>query len=152
MRTTFTPHSHNPLAAARRRAPGRHRVVAPSLQLSDAAASSVFRAVRLRGPIGSEVTLTLRRGGNEKPAEVSMKRAAPNITPVAAHLEGGNIGYIRIPGFDAGTLGMRVGETRIVEIPSAEGYGDTANGPIPANSTLIFVLTLQSISDGGSAA
>ena len=56
---------------------------------------------RLRGPIGSEVTLTLRRG--EKPAEVSMKRTAPNITPVAAHLEGGNIGYIRIPGFDPGT-------------------------------------------------
>ncbi len=53
--TTFTSHSHNPLAAARRRAPGRHRVVAPSLQLSDAAASSVFRAVRLRGPIGRDV-------------------------------------------------------------------------------------------------
>jgi len=30
-------------------------VVAPSLQLSDAAASSVFRAVRLRGPIGRDV-------------------------------------------------------------------------------------------------
>src|SRR3984957_20306216 len=53
--TSFTSHSHNPLAAARRRAPGRHRVVAPSLQLSDAAASSVFRAVRLRGPIGRDV-------------------------------------------------------------------------------------------------
>jgi predicted NBD/HSP70 family sugar kinase len=53
--TTFTSHQHNPLAAARRRGPGRHRVVAPSLQLSDAAASSVFRAVRLRGPIGRDV-------------------------------------------------------------------------------------------------
>ncbi|OBK34865.1 hypothetical protein A5658_10680 [Mycobacterium sp. 1245111.1] len=56
MRTTsFTSHQHNPLAAARRRGPSRHRVVAPSLQLSDAAASSVFRAVRLRGPIGRDV-------------------------------------------------------------------------------------------------
>ncbi len=53
--TTFTAHQHNPPAAARRRGPGRHRVVAPSLQLSDAAASSVFRAVRLRGPIGRDV-------------------------------------------------------------------------------------------------
>ncbi len=53
--TTFTSHQHNPPAAARRRGPGRHRVVAPSLQLSDAAASSVFRAVRLRGPIGRDV-------------------------------------------------------------------------------------------------
>jgi FKBP-type peptidyl-prolyl cis-trans isomerase/Bacterial Ig-like domain (group 3) len=51
-----------------------------------------------------------------------------------------------IPGFDEGTVGMQVGETRIVEIPPAEGYGDTANGPIPANSTLIFVLTLEAIS------
>ena len=53
--TTFTSQQHNPLVAARRRGPGRHRVVAPSLQLSDAAASSVFRAVRLRGPIGRDV-------------------------------------------------------------------------------------------------
>jgi hypothetical protein len=51
-----------------------------------------------------------------------------------------------IPGFDAGTTGMQVGETRIVLIPPADGYGRTANGPIPANSTLVFVVTLVSIS------
>ena len=51
-----------------------------------------------------------------------------------------------IPGFDAGTVGMQVGETRIIQIPPAEGYGAMANGPIPANSTLIFVVTLESIS------
>ncbi len=51
-----------------------------------------------------------------------------------------------IPGFDAGTAGMQVGETRIVEIPASQGYGSTATGSIPANSTLIFVLTLDSIS------
>ena len=51
-----------------------------------------------------------------------------------------------IPGFDEGAVGMQVGETRIVLIPPAEGYGATANGPIPGNSTLIFVLTLESIS------
>ncbi len=50
--TTFTsPHSHS--ADTRRRS--AHRVVAPSLQVSDAAAASVFRAVRLRGPIGRDV-------------------------------------------------------------------------------------------------
>jgi FKBP-type peptidyl-prolyl cis-trans isomerase/Bacterial Ig-like domain (group 3) len=51
-----------------------------------------------------------------------------------------------VPGFDEGTAGMTVGETRIISIPPAEGYGSTANGPIPANSTLIFVVTLESIS------
>jgi hypothetical protein len=51
-----------------------------------------------------------------------------------------------IPGFDAGVAGMQAGETRIVVIPPARGYGATATGSIPANSTLIFVLTLKSIS------
>jgi predicted NBD/HSP70 family sugar kinase len=54
VRSTSLSHSHNH-STARRRTPGRHRVIAPSLQLSDAAASSVFRAVRLRGPIGRDV-------------------------------------------------------------------------------------------------
>jgi hypothetical protein len=51
-----------------------------------------------------------------------------------------------IPGFDEGTLGMQVGETSIIRIPPAEGYGRTANGPIPANSTLVFLVTLEKIS------
>jgi hypothetical protein len=51
-----------------------------------------------------------------------------------------------VPGFDAGTVGMKVGESRVILIPPSEGYGATANGPIPANSTLIFVVTLESIS------
>jgi len=57
---------------------------------------------RLRGPIDSEVSLTLRRGTGT-PAEIKMKRAAVKFTPVASHLETGNIGYIRLAGFDAGT-------------------------------------------------
>ena len=63
-------------------------------------------------------------------------------TPFSFTLGAGQV----IPGFDAGTVGMQVGETRIVLIPPAEGYGATANGPIPGNSTLVFVLTLESIS------
>jgi hypothetical protein len=63
-------------------------------------------------------------------------------TPLSVTLGAGQV----IPGFDAGIVGMQVGETRIVKIPPKEGYGHTANGPIPANSTLIFVVTLESIS------
>jgi len=51
-----------------------------------------------------------------------------------------------IPGFDMGTIGMKVGETRIIFIPPAEGYGKKPNGSIPGNSTLIFVITLESFS------
>ena len=57
--TSLTSHPHSLAGQSHgrngSRSPGRHRVIAPSLQLSDAAASSVFRAVRLRGPIGRDV-------------------------------------------------------------------------------------------------
>ena len=50
-----------------------------------------------------------------------------------------------IPGFDEGVVGMKVGETRVLVIPSALGYGSQDNGPIPANSNLVFVVTLLSV-------
>jgi peptidylprolyl isomerase len=62
--------------------------------------------------------------------------------PISFAIGGGQL----IPGFDAGTAGMQVGETRIIEIPPSQGYGSTANSMIPANSTLIFLVTLESIS------
>lgn len=52
-----------------------------------------------------------------------------------------------ISGFDEGTVGMKVGETRVLEIPSALGYGSRGSLPtIPANADLIFVIQLVSIS------
>ena len=47
-----------------------------------------------------------------------------------------------IPGFEEGTIGMRVGGKRQVIIPPNRGYGSVRNGPIPANSILVFTLEL----------
>jgi FKBP-type peptidyl-prolyl cis-trans isomerase len=47
-----------------------------------------------------------------------------------------------IPGFEQGVAGMKVGGTRRVIIPPSLGYGDKAQGGIPANSVLVFDITL----------
>jgi FKBP-type peptidyl-prolyl cis-trans isomerase len=52
-----------------------------------------------------------------------------------------------IPGFDYGVQGMRVGGTRTITIPPELGYGSqpAGGGKIPANSTLIFEVTLEKV-------
>ncbi len=50
-----------------------------------------------------------------------------------------------IPGWNQGLIGMKVGGTRRLIIPPSLGYGDQAQGSIPANATLIFDVTVASI-------
>jgi peptidylprolyl isomerase len=47
-----------------------------------------------------------------------------------------------IPGWDQGVAGMKVGGRRELIIPPSLAYKNQANGSIPANSTLIFVVDL----------
>ncbi len=55
--------------------------------------------------------------------------------------EGGSV----IQGWKDGLIGMKVGGTRHLIIPPSLGYADSANGDIPANSILLFDVTLVSV-------
>ena len=55
---------------------------------------------KLRGPVDSEVTLTTRPDPNGKPVDIKVKRVAAKWPTVTSRLEGGDVGYIRVSGFD----------------------------------------------------
>jgi carboxyl-terminal processing protease len=59
---------------------------------------------QLAGPAGSKVALTVLRQGSSKPLHITITRAAYQLQTVTSHIVAGNIGYIRIAGFDAGTV------------------------------------------------
>lgn len=51
-----------------------------------------------------------------------------------------------VPGFAGGIVGMKIGGRREIVIPAALGYGDMAQGGIPAGSVLVFVVDLTGVS------
>src|SRR5437763_314710 len=57
---------------------------------------------KMRGPVNSEINLTIRREGQE-PFDVKLTRAIIKIQSVRSHLEGKNIGYIRVTSFNEQT-------------------------------------------------
>src|SRR6185437_4849906 len=57
---------------------------------------------KMRGPVNSKVRLTIRREGRE-PFDVTLVRAIVKIQSVKSHLEGDDVGYIRITSFSEQT-------------------------------------------------
>jgi len=57
---------------------------------------------KLRGPVGSQVKLTMRRQGVD-PFEMKLTRGDIKVDPVKFHVEAGDIGYIRVSSFSERT-------------------------------------------------
>jgi carboxyl-terminal processing protease len=57
---------------------------------------------KMRGPVNSDINLTIRREGKE-PFDVKLTRAVIRIQSVRSHIEGNNIGYIRVTSFNEQT-------------------------------------------------
>src|SRR5712672_1718227 len=57
---------------------------------------------KMRGPVSSDINLTIRRESQE-PFDVKLTRAIIKIQSVRSHLEGKNLGYIRITTFNEQT-------------------------------------------------
>lgn len=62
-------------------------------------------------------------------------------TPIEFVLGAGMV----IQGWEQGILGMKVGEKRVLTIPSDLGYGEFGAGPIPGGATLIFDVELVDV-------
>jgi carboxyl-terminal processing protease len=58
---------------------------------------------KMRGPVNTKITLTILRKGMDKPLEVTLTRDIIRVRSVRSHVEGDNIGYIRITQFNEQT-------------------------------------------------
>ncbi|HEY2230890.1 MAG TPA: S41 family peptidase [Xanthobacteraceae bacterium] len=54
---------------------------------------------KMRGPVNTAVKLTITRKGQEKPLEVSITRDVIRVSSVRSHLEGDDVGYVRLTQF-----------------------------------------------------
>jgi carboxyl-terminal processing protease len=58
---------------------------------------------KMKGPIDTKTRLKILRKGSEKPIDVSLTREVIRVRPVSFHVDGGDIGYVRISQFNEQT-------------------------------------------------
>jgi carboxyl-terminal processing protease len=87
---------------------------------------------KMRGQAGTKVTLTILRTGDKKPFDVTLVRAPVQVDKVRWHREG-DVGYIRVPGFNEQTddgVEHAVRDLKKQIGPSLKGYVvDLRNNP-----------------------
>ena len=54
---------------------------------------------RMRGPVNSKIKLKIMRNGQDKPVEISITRDLIRVRSVRSHLEGDDVGFIRVTRF-----------------------------------------------------
>jgi carboxyl-terminal processing protease len=81
---------------------------------------------KMRGPVGSAVKLTITRKGQDKPVEISITRAVIHVSSVRWHLDGDDVGYIRLTQFTEQTTD---GLKKAIDDIRAKG-GDKVKGYI----------------------
>ena len=63
---------------------------------------------KMRGKADTAILLTVKREGIDKPVEVNLKREVIKVPSVKSHLEGDDVGYIRISSFtEQSDIGVR---------------------------------------------
>lgn len=112
--------------------------------------SAPFSQTDLRGGSGAEAAagkvLTVHYTGwlydGSKPDGKGVQfETSVGTTPFSFTLGFGGV----ITGWDQGLPGMKVGGLRRLVIPPSLAYGPVRNGPIPANSTLVFEIELLDV-------
>jgi carboxyl-terminal processing protease len=87
---------------------------------------------KMRGPAGSKITLTILREGEKKPFDVTLQRAVVQVDADTWRREG-DVGYIRLPGFNEQTAsGLEKGIRELKKQigPGLKGYIiDLRNNP-----------------------
>ena len=78
---------------------------------------TLMEAVKLmRGPVGSKINVTIRRKGEKKALEKTIKREVIQVQSVEAKLIKKNIGYLRLKAFNSNSSRQLVSEINKLEV------------------------------------